>query len=455
QQVMGTLRYMAPEQLDGSRQVDHRADIYSLGVVFYEMLTGQVPVGHFEPPSKKVHIDVRLDEVVLRSLAREPARRYQHASEIRTDVETCSPTHVQQAVTSSDEVTLDLKLAADVAEVTRAAELTEIAPDWHQFAFIGMFSSGWILIVLLWNWRWPGLMLAIVAMAAIAAYAIQLKLKYLPRLSSELHRESRIAQTFRLTTALVMFAIGFLCLIWFQTSLADTVSNVTPIAFKQNQAECKRQLEVARAAGFNVPLGETHMLSSGFTFLSAHTLLAGSWGVTLLAGAFLTVLHTRRFRNTWKHHWAPSLEITFWIIGTLVVVQMTHLLITGYSSASTQRKTIISNHSFKDVQAALDAWMTRSHYQQTAYADAQIDDQGAQVGNINSRDIVPSSWFDRYRMSWSHLVLRPSPAMLLTTVGNVQTGLSFVHIELPNHLKGSPEVDWWESITSELEAELQ
>jgi hypothetical protein len=85
---MGTLNYMAPEQMQGSRTVDHRADIYSLGVVFYEMLTGELPVGRFEVPSKKVQVDVRLDNVVLRSLESEPDRRYQHASEIKTDVTT-------------------------------------------------------------------------------------------------------------------------------------------------------------------------------------------------------------------------------------------------------------------------------------------------------------------------------------------------------------------------------
>jgi serine/threonine protein kinase len=89
-QVMGTLRYMAPEQMQGSREVDHRADIYSLGVVFYELLTGELPMGRFAPPSKRVQVDVRLDEVVLRALEQDPEQRYQHASEVKTDVEAIS-----------------------------------------------------------------------------------------------------------------------------------------------------------------------------------------------------------------------------------------------------------------------------------------------------------------------------------------------------------------------------
>jgi serine/threonine protein kinase len=89
-QRMGTPQYMAPEQIEHPHEVDHRADIYSLGVVFYEMLTGELPIGLFAPPSKKVHVDVRLDEIVLHTLEKEPERRYQHASEIKTDVETVS-----------------------------------------------------------------------------------------------------------------------------------------------------------------------------------------------------------------------------------------------------------------------------------------------------------------------------------------------------------------------------
>src|SRR5580765_338307 len=81
---------MAPEQLRGSRDVDHRADIYSLGVVFYEMLTGELPKDKFCRPSEKVQIDVRLDEVVIHALEKTPELRYQRADDLKTDLEKLS-----------------------------------------------------------------------------------------------------------------------------------------------------------------------------------------------------------------------------------------------------------------------------------------------------------------------------------------------------------------------------
>ena len=90
EQVMGTPHYMAPEQIETPTQVDHRADIYALGVVFYEMLTGELPMGRFPPPSKRVAIDVRLDRVVMRTLEKQPGLRYQRARDLKTEVEALS-----------------------------------------------------------------------------------------------------------------------------------------------------------------------------------------------------------------------------------------------------------------------------------------------------------------------------------------------------------------------------
>ncbi|HVS72329.1 MAG TPA: serine/threonine-protein kinase [Phycisphaerae bacterium] len=93
--LAGTPGYIAPEQLRSDHcppttdhSTDHRADIYALGVVLYQLLTGEMPPDPLLPPPQKITIDVRLDDILLRALDADPTRRYQHATEIKTAIET-------------------------------------------------------------------------------------------------------------------------------------------------------------------------------------------------------------------------------------------------------------------------------------------------------------------------------------------------------------------------------
>jgi serine/threonine protein kinase len=95
-EVLGSLPYLAPEQLKGTTQPDRRSDLYSVGAILYEHLTGQKPFGpnrrlapvltdsegEPQPPSQlEPGLSPRWDEILRRALARDPAHRYQSAEE--------------------------------------------------------------------------------------------------------------------------------------------------------------------------------------------------------------------------------------------------------------------------------------------------------------------------------------------------------------------------------------
>lgn len=128
---LGTPDYAAPEQRDTTAVADHRADIYSLGVVLYEMLTGERPQQNLEAPSKRVQVDVRIDEIVLRALETRPELRYQTVMELRTQVETVRANPGPQA-------------AARPASSAPTNAMQAAAQAWLEIMDRGDYAQSWV-----------------------------------------------------------------------------------------------------------------------------------------------------------------------------------------------------------------------------------------------------------------------------------------------------------------------
>jgi serine/threonine-protein kinase len=85
---MGTVNYMAPEQRQDAGRVDQRADVFSYGVVVYELLTGELPLGRFPLPSQRnPAIDPRVDALIIRALDQDARRRFPRVGEMLEKLE--------------------------------------------------------------------------------------------------------------------------------------------------------------------------------------------------------------------------------------------------------------------------------------------------------------------------------------------------------------------------------
>jgi serine/threonine protein kinase len=107
--TLGAFHYLAPEQVDSSSVADHRADLYAVGAVFQEMLTGRPPTGKFSLPSQSnSELLPETDTIVLKCLARNPAERYNTALQLLGDL-------------GKLEEALNLRLLSEIRGVTQKA----------------------------------------------------------------------------------------------------------------------------------------------------------------------------------------------------------------------------------------------------------------------------------------------------------------------------------------------
>jgi serine/threonine protein kinase len=122
-QVAGTPGYMAPELFSLPASADHRADIYSSGVVLFEMLTGDLPRGAPIPPSTKSAADPRFDPIVLRALEHDRERRYQQMRQMNADL-------VLATRTPDSTIRLEKIIPAPVEQVFAAWTNPALMTNW-------------------------------------------------------------------------------------------------------------------------------------------------------------------------------------------------------------------------------------------------------------------------------------------------------------------------------------
>ena len=422
--ALGTLRYMAPEQMDKPESVDHRADLYSLGVVIYEMLTGETPVGRFELPSQKAQTDVRLDQIVLHALEREPARRYQHASEVRQDVEkvTSAPGPSATAVTQ-----IAPPVGAGAGDAT-PVQLSPL-PRFFWLRSFGLLMLGWGAVGALWNFGVAGFLLGSAVMAAIVLEMARTHANRNPRWVAKLRARGVVSRFAALFMNLAVLTLVFIILLgglftrWDSAAMGGNYFSPTSEEFEARYKGKEYQL-IRRLSAFQeqVPTVElvrdVGVYSPGRMATTFRAWWFIGWSIALLFFIFQQAAGEEG-RSIWSVRRGgirPALACTGMLVGTMIFAYAalcvwTLVGSTGRSGRSftTVNNTVVVQANLKQASDALHRWAAENGYEsESTRWGVQTVPKGVQVARVEIFDAWKDSPFERWRMSASGLK-RPFP----------------------------------------------
>ncbi len=466
-QVMGTLHYIAPEQMAGSRGVDHRADIYSLGVVFYEMLTGALPMGRFEPPSKKVQVDVRLDEVVLRALENEPQRRYQQAGDVKTAVDIISNRASPDASTPT--TTRKHSISQESVTVSSMWRRLTMLPARLTGEIVLLWILGWVITGIGWNFGPWGLFAGGIGMTCVG-YGVAMRARQALNIAVAAP-PSRWARCWVDSNDIVGLLFGWFLLV------AATVNSWTlfvdlsmldgdPAVFLQRYEQQEHRL-IRQLSEFENDVPDVEFATRNFRFNPIATTMPGVWSLIFVLGGIVSIASAFRGRLQGTHSgfaspfWRPIFAIAVLMFATLWLAQMGSQFVSlfhdGSINASTGQTQLTVRAEAKNdaVMETINEWLQQHDFHQRFLNSWNLETvpTGKRVAKVDRLGYV-QGWFDRWAVRWTGPQQR-SPALEIVVLSSESQDESAVRIHTSMGRKDQQTISDWQPMLDDLKAAIK
>jgi hypothetical protein len=300
--------------------------------VLYEMLTGSLPRGTFELPSQRVQIDVRLDEIVVKALEREPARRYQHAIEVKTDVEHVeageSPpiAHADAPARAAQDPTTHTERVQSVDPVQTAGE------GRGALRALALSGLGWISVGACWNAGPFVFGLASIAFIVLAGWILRERIARSAEMTTQLGELPRRERVSRTTSAAVLVALALGALALFHVAHWERSTHAWSPAFRGalGALEALRTdpFALVRSGGTVPEPGQNvviRTLRSATSEPVSQLFTSSAWPLfviafTLAVCAAFVVVRPRARGPLTRTAWHVSFDAVSYVFGSLVIL---------------------------------------------------------------------------------------------------------------------------------------